>query len=107
MDELANESKAPRDLPAYMYTTHEATKRRRDSLAMPALLCGIGGVFVALTSIPAIVLGVVSLRRTRREQTSGTLVALAAVALGIVGVAVWSVHPRPVRRSCLHQAAHR
>lgn len=85
------EAKATRrDLPEYMYLAREAKAKHRDTLAIPALLCGIGAALFALTAIPAVVMGIVSLRRSRRESTTGRPAAVAAIALGIVWVVVWA-----------------
>lgn len=79
------------DLPAYMHAVAQAPARRtEDSLAKPALICGIAGVVFALSAGFAVVLGVMSLRRSRREGTSGRGFALAGVALGVVWIAVFA-----------------
>jgi Domain of unknown function (DUF4190) len=60
--------------------------RRTNSLAIAALCCGVGQ-FVAgpIGSIPAIILGAMSLRQIRETGEDGHGMAVAGLVLGIVG----------------------
>jgi hypothetical protein len=61
--------------------------RRTNSLAIAALSCAIAQVIAGpLTGIPAIVLGVMSMREIRRTGEKGRGMATAGLVLGIIGL---------------------
>ncbi len=60
---------------------------RTNSLAIAALCCGIAQVIVGpLSGIPAIVLGVMSMREIRQTGEQGHGMAVAGLVLGIIGL---------------------
>jgi Domain of unknown function (DUF4190)/Domain of unknown function (DUF1707) len=62
------------------------------SLAMAALICGIGEFFtLGLTAIPAVVLGHVARRQVRQTGQRGDGLALAGLVLGWVGIGLIAV----------------
>ena len=52
--------------------------------AVAALVCGVGGLFVGLTAIPAVVLGHMARREIRRTGEQGGAMALTGLVLGYV-----------------------
>ncbi|MEU6340625.1 DUF1707 and DUF4190 domain-containing protein [Streptomyces sp. NPDC046977] len=56
--------------------------------AVAALICGIGGVFLGLTALPAIVLGHLARREIRRTGEQGDGFALGGLVLGYVVTAL-------------------
>lgn len=58
-----------------------------NGLAVASMICGAGQVFTfGLTGIPAIILGNVALHQIRRTGEDGKGLAIAGLALGMVGV---------------------
>jgi hypothetical protein len=72
--------------PPYAYLQVYEPLPRTSPLAMASLWCGIGGIAFGLTSIPAIILGLMAIRQMRRSGESGLAAATAGVVLGWVGV---------------------
>jgi hypothetical protein len=64
---------------------------RTSGAALASLICGIVGCFPFLTSLAAVVLGVVGLRATRDPATRGRGLAIAGLVLGLIGVFFWSL----------------
>jgi hypothetical protein len=70
---------------------------RTNSKAVAALICGVGGIFVGLSAIPAIVLGHMARREIRRTGEQGDGMAVGGMVLGyvvtalMVGIAVLAV----------------
>jgi Domain of unknown function (DUF4190) len=62
-----------------------------NGLAIAALVCGVGGFFIGLSFIPAIVCGHIARRQIRRTGEQGGGLALAGLILGYVGVALFIV----------------
>ena len=61
--------------------------RRTNSLAIAALCCGIGQVLAGpLAGVPAIILGIMSMRQIRQTGEDGNGMAVTGLVLGIVGV---------------------
>ncbi len=61
--------------------------RRTNSLAIAALSCAIAQIIAGpLSGIPAIVLGVMSMREIRRTGERGHGMAMAGLVLGIIGL---------------------
>jgi hypothetical protein len=57
---------------------------RTNSKAVGALVCGVSGVFVGVTAIPAIVLGHMARREIRRTGEQGDGMAVGGLVLGYV-----------------------
>jgi Domain of unknown function (DUF4190) len=62
-----------------------------NGLAIAALVCGVGGFVVGLTSIPAIICGHLARRQIRQTGEQGAGLALAGLILGYVGIALLAV----------------
>ena len=62
-----------------------------NGLAIAALVCGVGGFFIGLTFIPAIICGHLARRQIRQTGEQGAGLALAGIILGYVGVALFAV----------------
>lgn len=59
--------------------------------AIASLVCGIVGCIPFLTSLAAIILGMIGLRKARNPQVGGKSLAIVGLVLGIVGMAGWSL----------------
>ena len=83
----------PSGLPAYMQHLPPAEVRRdrAQAQALPSLLCGIASFLCAILAIPAIALGVTSLRRSRPDQRVGQVMAVAGIFLSVLAVAAWAM----------------
>jgi predicted RNA-binding protein with TRAM domain len=57
---------------------------RTNGKAVAALICGVGGIFVGLSAIPAIVLGHMARREIRRTGEQGDGMAVGGMVLGYV-----------------------
>jgi hypothetical protein len=66
-----------------------APVRGTNSLAVVALVCGIGQFFIGVTFIPAIICGHLARRRIRETGEGGDGLALAGLVLGYVGGALF------------------
>ena len=65
---------------------------RTNTLAVAALVCGIGQFFtLGLGTIPAVILGHMSHRQIRRTGEQGSGQATAGLVLGWIGVALWVI----------------
>jgi hypothetical protein len=64
---------------------------RTNALAVASLVTGIGGliIFPILPSIAAIILGIIGRGQIKRQQQSGSGMALAGIILGIVALVLW------------------
>jgi hypothetical protein len=60
--------------------------------AVGAMWCGILGLFLGVTSIPAVILGILALRQIRRTGESGYGAATAGLVLGLLGIVVIVLH---------------
>jgi uncharacterized membrane protein len=56
--------------------------RRTNSYAIASLVCGVGGLAVGVTAVPAIVLGHMARRRIRETGEDGDGLAVAGLVLG-------------------------
>lgn len=65
--------------------------KRGNGWAVASLVCGIVLCVPALTSLLAILFGIVGLRKARDPQTGGRGLALTGIILGVVGVLLWVV----------------
>jgi hypothetical protein len=74
------------------YLPQPVVQRPVNSMAVAALVCGIGEFFtLGLTAIPAIVLGHTARRQMRRTGERGDGMALAGLVFGWAGVALLAV----------------
>ena len=64
-----------------------APAQRANGLAIASLVCGIVGCVPFVTSLAALVLGIVSVRKAREPGFGGKSIAIVGLTLGIVGVA--------------------
>ena len=65
---------------------YAAVPRHTNSLAIAALCCGVGQCLAGpLASIPAIILGTMSIKQIRETGEEGHGMAVAGLVLGIVG----------------------
>ena len=62
-----------------------------NGLTIAALVCGVGGFFIGLSFIPAIICGHLARRQIRQTGEQGAGLALAGILLGYVGVALFAV----------------
>lgn len=60
--------------------------------AVGAMWCGILGLFLGVTSVPAVILGILALRQIRRTGESGYGAATAGLVLGLLGIVVIVLH---------------
>lgn len=67
--------------PAYAYGYGEPP-RRANGMAMAALACGVGGIFVGVTAPVAIGLGIASLVQISRRGQAGKGMAIAGLVIG-------------------------
>lgn len=65
--------------------------QRANGPAIASLVCGILGCFPILTSLLAVILGIVGLRKTRDPQVGGKGLAISGLILGVLGLGFWSV----------------
>ena len=78
--------------PGYGYTPGPSAPRPRTSgAAIASLVLGILGCIPFLTSLLAVVLGIVGIRKTRDPMISGRGLAIAGLVLGLVGIIGWSL----------------
>ncbi|WP_103503772.1 MULTISPECIES: DUF1707 and DUF4190 domain-containing protein [Streptomyces] len=62
---------------------------RTNRLAVGALVCGLGGIFYGMSSIPAVILGHKSRAEIRRSNEEGDGMAMAGLVFGYLGLAFW------------------
>jgi hypothetical protein len=78
--------------PGYGYPPGASSPRPRTSgAAIASLVLGILGCIPLLTSLLAVVFGIVGIRKTRDPMTSGRGMAIAGLVLGLVGIIGWSL----------------
>lgn len=63
---------------------------RTSEAAVASLVCGLLGCIPAVTSMAAIVLGIVGLRAARRPNVRGRGLAIAGLVLGVFGLVSWA-----------------
>ncbi len=65
--------------------------QKSNGVAIGSLICGILGCVPFITSIAAVILGVVGIKKTKDPQVGGKGLAIAGLVLGIVGLAGWGL----------------
>lgn len=65
--------------------------QKANGLAIASLVCGVVGCIPFLTSLIALVLGWVGLRKARNPDVGGKGLALAGMILGLIGLAGWTL----------------
>jgi hypothetical protein len=65
--------------------------RRGNGAAIASLVLGLLGCIPVLTSLLAVILGAVGIRKTRDPAVGGKGLAIAGLVLGLVGLLGWSV----------------
>jgi hypothetical protein len=65
--------------------------KRTNGLAIASLICGIVGCVPLITSLAAVLLGILGLRKTKDPTVGGKGLAIAGLVLGLVGLAGWSL----------------
>lgn len=66
-------------------------QQRTNGPAIASLVCGIVGCIPFLTSLAAIILGVIGLRKARSPDVGGKSLAIVGLVLGIVGMVGWGL----------------
>jgi len=67
------------------------TAPRSNGWALASLICGILGCVPLITSLCAVIFGVIGIRKANEPQTGGRGMAIAGLILGILGVVAWPV----------------
>lgn len=67
------------------------TPRKMSIAALTSLVCGILGCIPFITSIIAVVCGIVGIRKTGNPNVSGRGLAIAGLILGLLGIAGWGI----------------
>lgn len=65
--------------------------RRGNGAAVASLVLGLLACVPLLTSLLAVILGVVGIRKTRDPAVNGKGLAVAGLVLGLIGLAGWSI----------------
>jgi hypothetical protein len=65
--------------------------KRKNGAAIASLVCGIVGCVPFITSLLAVVLGIVGLRKARDPNVGGKTLAIVGVVLGLIGIAGWGL----------------
>jgi hypothetical protein len=73
---------------AYGYTPPPA--QRSNGAAIGSLICGILGCIPLITSILAVLLGIVGIIATQNPRRTGRGLAIAGLILGLIGVVGWT-----------------
>ena len=68
-----------------MNSTATLPRRRTDAVALGALVLSVLWVF-GLGSLAGVVLGIVSVQRSRRDGTPASWLAIAAIVIGTLGL---------------------
>lgn len=68
-----------------------APKQRMSGAAIASLVCGIVGCVPFVTSLAAVILGFIGIRKTRNPGVGGKGLAIAGLVLGLVGLVGWSL----------------
>ena len=72
-------------------TRLSATVARDSGAAIGSLICGILGCIPFITSILAVILGIVGIRSTGPGKASGKGMAIAGLILGLLGIGGWGL----------------
>lgn len=80
-------SQPPPPQQAYAYPLSQRT----NGPAIASLVCGLVGCVPFITSLAAVVLGVVGLKKTRDPSVGGKGFAIAGLVLGIMGMGGWTI----------------
>lgn len=62
---------------------------RTNGAAVASLICGILGCVPVITSLAAVILGVVGIKQSNKMQGSGKGLAIGGLILGIIGILGW------------------
>src|SRR5687767_4979964 len=65
--------------------------RKSNGPATASLVCGILGCVPFITSLAAVVLGIVGIRKARDPNVGGKGLAIAGLILGILGLGTWGL----------------
>jgi hypothetical protein len=63
---------------------------KNNGWAIASLICGILGCIPVITSLLAIVFGIMGIKKSNEPQTSGKGLAIVGIVLGIIGVLGWA-----------------
>ncbi|MFX4291511.1 DUF1707 and DUF4190 domain-containing protein [Streptomyces bohaiensis] len=74
--------------PGWMVPPPNAPTNR---LAIGALLCGLGGMFYGISSIPAVILGHKARAEIRQNREEGDGLAVTGLVFGYLGIAFWAL----------------
>jgi uncharacterized protein DUF1707/uncharacterized protein DUF4190 len=78
--------------PQFTYPPTYEPLPKTNQRAVGAMWCGLLGLFLGVTSIPAVILGILALRQIRRTGESGYGAATAGLVLGLLGIVVIVLH---------------
>jgi hypothetical protein len=65
--------------------------RRTNGAAVASLVCGILGCVPFITSLLAVILGIVGIRKAKDPQVGGSGLAITGLILGLLGLAGWGL----------------
>lgn len=65
--------------------------KRTNGVAIASLVCGLLGCVPLITSLAAILLGILGMKKTKDPTVGGKGFAIAGLVLGIVGIAGWTL----------------
>jgi hypothetical protein len=82
----------PHPYHGYSYPPVYEPLPKTNSRAVGSMWCGILGLFLGVTSIPAVILGILALRQIRRTGEGGSGAAVAGLMLGLLGTVVIVLH---------------
>jgi hypothetical protein len=60
-------------------------------MAIGSLICGILGCIPVITSLLAVILGILGIKKSKQPNTGGKGLAIAGIILGIIGIIGWGV----------------
>jgi hypothetical protein len=63
---------------------------KNNGWAIASLICGILGCIPVITSLLAVVLGVVGVKKSKEPNTGGKPLAIVGIVLGIIGILGWA-----------------
>ncbi|MEU6175134.1 DUF1707 and DUF4190 domain-containing protein [Streptantibioticus parmotrematis] len=66
-------------------------RRPTNGLAVASLLCGLGGLFLVVPTVPAIVLGHVARGQVHQRKEAGEGMATTGLVLGWLGAVFWTL----------------
>jgi hypothetical protein len=83
---------SPYQQPRFSYQPVYEPLPKTNQRAVGAMWCGILGLFLGVTTIPAVILGILALRQIRRTGERGIGAATAGLVLGLLGIVVIVLH---------------